>query len=58
MGYSVGEIASKGMVTENFCSQNRAAPSPGVLVLYARWRSGEKQLKLSLPPSIQTSAVQ
>jgi hypothetical protein len=58
MTYSVDEIASKGIVTANSCGQIRAAPTPGVLVLYVRSRSGEEEWKLSRAVSIQTTAVQ
>lgn len=43
--FSIDEIASKGIVAENRCGQDRANPTPGVLIVYARkMTSKEKRL--------------
>jgi hypothetical protein len=34
--YSLDEILSTGVVSENDCGKNRVSPTPGVLVLYLR----------------------
>jgi hypothetical protein len=37
--YSLNEILSRGAVTENFCGNHTASPTPGVLTVFLRPRS-------------------
>ena len=46
MKYSLDEIVTKGVATENLCGKPRTAPSPNVLVLYVRPRTFMEKWRL------------
>jgi hypothetical protein len=44
--YSLEEITSTGVVSENLCGKHRVAPIPGVLVLYVRPRTFMEKMRI------------